>query len=206
MYFCISKLNFFILIFNFCKLIYNCACFYFHSFRAYFHMIAMMGINTQYFQSGFEYHAEFSANTTMKFDARINMQEKNLKIETLPCHQEVELAAARYRRAFFILLVLCYWFWVPCYKITSIQLLVKGCHTSAVTQSLVLSFLHQERRVEWNQKVLLVCHLSPPQEWSLCYFKEHGRSRFWKEIPNFPQRRNTKYLWPGVNRRIIKTS
>ncbi|NXO75160.1 VIT2 protein, partial [Sitta europaea] len=62
---------------------------------AYFHMIAMMGINTQYFQSGFEFHAEFSANTTMKFDARINMKEKNLKIETLPCHQEVELAAVR---------------------------------------------------------------------------------------------------------------
>ncbi|NXP00028.1 VIT2 protein, partial [Certhia brachydactyla] len=63
--------------------------------KAYIHMIAMMGINTQYFQSGFEYHAEFSANTTMKFDARINMKEKNLKIETLPCHQEVELAAVR---------------------------------------------------------------------------------------------------------------
>ncbi|XP_050833495.1 vitellogenin-2-like isoform X2 [Serinus canaria] len=63
--------------------------------KAYFHMIAMMGINTQYFQSGFEYHAEFSANTTMKFDARINMKEKNLKIETLPCHQEVEVAAVR---------------------------------------------------------------------------------------------------------------
>ncbi|NXC84075.1 VIT2 protein, partial [Cercotrichas coryphoeus] len=63
--------------------------------KAYFHMIAMMGINTQYFQSGFEFHAEFSANTTMKFDARINMKEKNLKIEILPCHQEVELAAVR---------------------------------------------------------------------------------------------------------------
>ncbi|NXK61192.1 VIT2 protein, partial [Sylvietta virens] len=63
--------------------------------KAYFHMIAMMGINTQYFQNGFELHAEFSANTTMKFDARINMKEKNFKIETLPCHQEVELAAVR---------------------------------------------------------------------------------------------------------------
>ncbi|NXO63898.1 VIT2 protein, partial [Phainopepla nitens] len=63
--------------------------------KAYFHMIAMMGINTQYFQSGFEFHAEFNANTTMKFDARISMKEKNLKIETLPCHQEVELAAVR---------------------------------------------------------------------------------------------------------------
>ncbi|NWH83803.1 VIT2 protein, partial [Aegithalos caudatus] len=63
--------------------------------KAYFHMIAMMGINTQYFQSGLEFHAEFSANTTTKFDARINMKEKNLKIETLPCHQEVELAAVR---------------------------------------------------------------------------------------------------------------
>ncbi|XP_066048653.1 vitellogenin-2-like [Chamaea fasciata] len=63
--------------------------------KAYFHMIAMMGINTQYLQSGFEFHAEFSANSTMKFDARINMKEKNLKIETLPCHQEVELAAVR---------------------------------------------------------------------------------------------------------------
>ncbi|NXL46209.1 VIT2 protein, partial [Podilymbus podiceps] len=63
--------------------------------KAYFHMIAMMGINTQYFQSGLEFHAEFSANTTMKFDARINMKEKNLKIEAPPCHQEVELAAVR---------------------------------------------------------------------------------------------------------------
>ncbi|NWH53956.1 VIT2 protein, partial [Fregata magnificens] len=63
--------------------------------KTYFHMIAMMGINTQYFQSGLEFHAEFSANTTMKFDARINMKEKNLKIETPPCRQEVELAAVR---------------------------------------------------------------------------------------------------------------
>ncbi|XP_041277566.1 vitellogenin-2-like [Onychostruthus taczanowskii] len=63
--------------------------------KAYFHMIAMMGINTKSFQSGFEYHAEFSANTTMKFDAWINMKEKNLKIEALPCHQEVEIAAVR---------------------------------------------------------------------------------------------------------------
>ncbi|NXD51480.1 VIT2 protein, partial [Corvus moneduloides] len=63
--------------------------------KAYFHTIAMMGINTQYFQSGLEFRAEFSANTTMKFDARINMKEKNLKIETLPCHQEAELAAVR---------------------------------------------------------------------------------------------------------------
>ncbi|KFV45740.1 Vitellogenin-2, partial [Tyto alba] len=63
--------------------------------KAYFHMIAMMGINTQYFQSGLEFHAEFSANTTMKYDASINMKEKNLKIETPPCHQEVKLVAVR---------------------------------------------------------------------------------------------------------------
>ncbi|XP_057264328.1 vitellogenin-2-like [Pezoporus wallicus] len=63
--------------------------------KTYFHMIAMMGINTQYFQSGLEFHAEFSANTTTKFDARINMKENNLKIETLPCRQKVELAAVR---------------------------------------------------------------------------------------------------------------
>ncbi|NXX47119.1 VIT2 protein, partial [Tricholaema leucomelas] len=63
--------------------------------KAYFHVIAMMGINTQHFQSGLEFHAEFSANTTMKFDARLNIKEKNLKIEALPCHQEVELAAVR---------------------------------------------------------------------------------------------------------------
>ncbi|KFV67264.1 Vitellogenin-2 [Dryobates pubescens] len=63
--------------------------------KAYFHMIAMMGINTQYIQSGLEFHAEFSANATMKFDARINLKEKNLKIEALPCHQEIELIAVR---------------------------------------------------------------------------------------------------------------
>lgn len=71
-------------------------------------MIAMMGINTRYFQSGLEFHAEFSANTTMKFEARINNKEKNLKIETPPCHQEVELVAVRYRRAHCILLAMCY--------------------------------------------------------------------------------------------------
>ncbi|NXE45337.1 VIT2 protein, partial [Casuarius casuarius] len=63
--------------------------------KVYFHVIAMMGINTQYFQNGLEFHAEFSANTTMKFDARINMKEKSFKLETTPCLQEVELAAAR---------------------------------------------------------------------------------------------------------------
>nr|XP_009671544.1 PREDICTED: vitellogenin-2-like [Struthio camelus australis] len=63
--------------------------------KVYFHVIAMMGINTQYFQSGLEFHAEFSANTTMKFDARVNMKEKSFKLETTPCRQEVELAAAR---------------------------------------------------------------------------------------------------------------
>ncbi|NWR71624.1 VIT2 protein, partial [Centropus unirufus] len=63
--------------------------------RAYFHTIATMGINTQYFQSGLEFHTEFSANTTMKFDARINTKEKNVKLETLPCRQEAELAAVR---------------------------------------------------------------------------------------------------------------
>uniref|UniRef100_A0A8C3GPS3 Phosvitin n=1 Tax=Cairina moschata TaxID=8855 RepID=A0A8C3GPS3_CAIMO len=63
--------------------------------KVYFHMIATMGINMQYFQSGLEFHTEFSANTTMKFDATVNMKEKNFKIETLPCHQEAELAAVR---------------------------------------------------------------------------------------------------------------
>uniref|UniRef100_A0A8B9QG95 Phosvitin n=1 Tax=Apteryx owenii TaxID=8824 RepID=A0A8B9QG95_APTOW len=69
--------------------------------KVYFHVIAVMGINTQYFQNGLEFHAEFSANTTMKFDARINMKEKSFKLETTPCRQEVELAAARYRRIFY---------------------------------------------------------------------------------------------------------
>ncbi|NXN97023.1 VIT2 protein, partial [Rhinopomastus cyanomelas] len=63
--------------------------------KAYFHTVAMMGINTRYLQSGLEFHAEFSTNTPVKFDAEINMKEKNLKIDTSPCHQEVELAAAR---------------------------------------------------------------------------------------------------------------
>ncbi|NXO55840.1 VIT2 protein, partial [Aramus guarauna] len=63
--------------------------------KAYFHTMATMGINTQYFQSGLEFHAEFGANTTMQFDARIDMKEKNVKIETPPCRREVELAAVR---------------------------------------------------------------------------------------------------------------
>ncbi|NWH20510.1 VIT2 protein, partial [Grus americana] len=63
--------------------------------KAHFHMMATMGINTRYFQSGLEFHAEFSANTTVKFDARIDVKEKNVKIETPPCRREVELAAVR---------------------------------------------------------------------------------------------------------------
>lgn len=124
MWVCISKLNI-------CIFFCNYACFYFHSFRAYFHMIAMMGINTQYFQSGLEFHAEFCANTAMKFDARINMKEKNLKTEAPPCYQEVELAAARYRGACCIWLIICYRLWAHCYKILNIQLLVRLCGTLA---------------------------------------------------------------------------
>ncbi|NXX84089.1 VIT2 protein, partial [Urocolius indicus] len=63
--------------------------------KAYFHTIAMMGVNTQYFQSGLEFHAEFSANTATKFNARMNIKEKNLTVEIPPCHEEIELAAVR---------------------------------------------------------------------------------------------------------------
>ncbi|EMP27370.1 Vitellogenin-2 [Chelonia mydas] len=61
----------------------------------YTHTVAMMGINTQYFQSGLEFHAKFRANIPMKFYARINIKDKSLKFETTPCHQETELVTAR---------------------------------------------------------------------------------------------------------------
>lgn len=66
------------------------------SFSIYTHTVAMMGINTQYFQSGLEFHAKFRANIPMKFYARINIKDKSLKFETTPCHQETELVTARY--------------------------------------------------------------------------------------------------------------
>ncbi|XP_024071658.2 vitellogenin-like [Terrapene carolina triunguis] len=45
----------------------------------YTHTVAMMGINTQYFKSGLEFHAKFRANIPMKFYAKINMKDKSLK-------------------------------------------------------------------------------------------------------------------------------
>ncbi|KAJ6656291.1 hypothetical protein lerEdw1_003947 [Lerista edwardsae] len=58
------------------------------------HVVATMGINTPYFQNGLEFHAKFNASLPVKFDARIDMKEESLKLETIPI-QETELLAAR---------------------------------------------------------------------------------------------------------------
>ncbi|XP_074858737.1 vitellogenin-2-like [Carettochelys insculpta] len=59
------------------------------------HTIATMGINTRYLQSGLEFQAKFHANIPLKFDAKIKMKDKSLKLETAPCHEEIELVTTR---------------------------------------------------------------------------------------------------------------
>uniref|UniRef100_A0A674IYL4 Uncharacterized protein n=1 Tax=Terrapene triunguis TaxID=2587831 RepID=A0A674IYL4_9SAUR len=60
----------------------------------YFNTVAMMGINTEYFQSSIEIHSKLRVQAPLKFDAKIDMKEKSFKFGTTPCQQETEIAFA----------------------------------------------------------------------------------------------------------------
>lgn len=65
-------------------------------FSLYAQAVAVMGTNTEYFQSAIEIQAKLQARAPVKFDATLDMKEKNFKFETAPCREETEIITGRY--------------------------------------------------------------------------------------------------------------
>ncbi|NWW90563.1 VIT2 protein, partial [Rhynochetos jubatus] len=64
---------------------------------AYVHTVATMGISTEYFQHAVEIQGKVLTRVPMKFDAKIDVKLKNIKIETNPCHEETEIVVGRHK-------------------------------------------------------------------------------------------------------------
>ncbi|XP_014794496.1 PREDICTED: vitellogenin-2-like [Calidris pugnax] len=63
----------------------------------YIQTVATMGVNTEYFQHAVEIRGKVLTRVPMKFDAKIDMKLKNIKIETNPCHEETEIVVGRHK-------------------------------------------------------------------------------------------------------------
>ncbi|NXX70555.1 VIT2 protein, partial [Spizella passerina] len=63
----------------------------------YIQKFATMGVNTEYFQQVVEIQGKVLTRVPIKFDAKIDMKLKNIKIETNPCHEETELVVGRHK-------------------------------------------------------------------------------------------------------------
>ncbi|XP_071292487.1 vitellogenin-2-like [Agelaius tricolor] len=63
----------------------------------YIQKFATMGVNTEYFQQAVEIQGKVLTKVPIKFDAKIDMKLKNIKIETNPCHEETELVVGRHK-------------------------------------------------------------------------------------------------------------
>uniref|UniRef100_A0A8C3K3S7 Phosvitin n=1 Tax=Calidris pygmaea TaxID=425635 RepID=A0A8C3K3S7_9CHAR len=63
----------------------------------YVQTVATMGVNTEYFQHAVEIRGKVLTRVPMKFDAKIDMKLKNIKIETNPCHEETEIVVGRHK-------------------------------------------------------------------------------------------------------------
>ncbi|PKU48340.1 vitellogenin-2-like [Limosa lapponica baueri] len=63
----------------------------------YVQTVATMGVNTEYFQHAVEIRGKVLTRMPMKFDAKIDMKLKNIKIETNPCHEENEIVVGRHK-------------------------------------------------------------------------------------------------------------
>ncbi|OPJ77395.1 hypothetical protein AV530_007724 [Patagioenas fasciata monilis] len=63
----------------------------------YVHTVATMGVNTEYFQHAVEIQGKVQTRVPVKFDAKIDMKLKNVKIETNPCHEETEIVVGRHK-------------------------------------------------------------------------------------------------------------
>ncbi|XP_033372366.1 vitellogenin-2-like [Parus major] len=63
----------------------------------YIQKFATMGVNTEYFQQAVEIQGKILTRVPIKFDAKIDMKLKNIKIETNPCHEETEIVVGRHK-------------------------------------------------------------------------------------------------------------
>ncbi|KAM6396382.1 vitellogenin-2-like [Pluvialis apricaria] len=63
----------------------------------YVHTVATMGVNTEYFQHAVEIQGKVLTRVPMKFDAKVDMKLKNIKIETKPCQEETEIVVGRHK-------------------------------------------------------------------------------------------------------------
>ncbi|XP_054494405.2 vitellogenin-2-like [Agelaius phoeniceus] len=63
----------------------------------YIQKFATMGVNTEYFQQAVEIQGKVLTKVPIKFDAKIDMKLKNIKVETNPCHEETELVVGRHK-------------------------------------------------------------------------------------------------------------
>lgn len=55
-----------------------------------------MGVNTEYFQHAVEIQGKVLTRVPVKFDAKIDVKQKNIKVEANPCHEETEIVVGRY--------------------------------------------------------------------------------------------------------------
>ncbi|NWH83809.1 VIT2 protein, partial [Aegithalos caudatus] len=63
----------------------------------YIQKFSTMGVNTEYFQQAVEIQGKVMTRAPVKFDAKIDMKLKNIKIETNPCHEETEIVVGRHK-------------------------------------------------------------------------------------------------------------
>uniref|UniRef100_A0A8C3DXC8 Uncharacterized protein n=1 Tax=Corvus moneduloides TaxID=1196302 RepID=A0A8C3DXC8_CORMO len=63
----------------------------------YIQKFATMGVNTEYFQQAVEIQGKVLTRVPTKFEAKIDMKLKNIKIETNPCHEETEIVVGRHQ-------------------------------------------------------------------------------------------------------------
>uniref|UniRef100_A0A8C0UAG4 Vitellogenin-2-like n=1 Tax=Cyanistes caeruleus TaxID=156563 RepID=A0A8C0UAG4_CYACU len=63
----------------------------------YIQKFATMGVNTEYFQQAVEIQGKILTRVPIKFNAKIDMKLKNIKIETNPCHEETEIVVGRHK-------------------------------------------------------------------------------------------------------------
>ncbi|NXC25264.1 VIT2 protein, partial [Campylorhamphus procurvoides] len=63
----------------------------------YIQRVATMGVNTEYFQQAVEIQGKVLARLPVKFDAKIDVKQKNIKIETNSCHEETEIVVGRHK-------------------------------------------------------------------------------------------------------------
>ncbi|KFV67265.1 Vitellogenin-2, partial [Dryobates pubescens] len=63
----------------------------------YVQTVATMGVNTEYFQQAVEIQGKVLIRVPLKFDAKIDIKLKNIKIETNPCREESEIVVGRHK-------------------------------------------------------------------------------------------------------------